>query len=164
MTKNNLTQNELSKKIGKTLNTVNNYLTGKTKIDIETFIRIAEVLGVPVGYFFEGGTATNKETKELLEILKKYSNSDNFYIKGSYDFLKGASTSFDAEDIFADYSKRIFNELEKYRLLSTNELKLLLKKQYINEISYLIIKKYIQRHKDRNIEKYLEDYDIEHHL
>ena len=43
--------------IGKNRNTVTNYLSGKTKIDVDTLIKIASVLGVPVSYFFgEGGS------------------------------------------------------------------------------------------------------------
>jgi len=39
--------------IGKTKQTINNYFSGRTKIDVETLEDIAKVLGVPVKYFFD---------------------------------------------------------------------------------------------------------------
>jgi transcriptional regulator with XRE-family HTH domain len=46
------TQEEFARKIGKTKQTVNNYFTGRTKIDIDTLDEIAKALGVPVSSFF----------------------------------------------------------------------------------------------------------------
>jgi len=48
-----ISQLELSQTIGKNKNTVSNYLTGKTKIDIETLEDIAKALNVQASYFFE---------------------------------------------------------------------------------------------------------------
>jgi len=44
---------ELAQLIGKNKNTISNYFTEKTKIDIDTFIKISKALNVPVGYFFD---------------------------------------------------------------------------------------------------------------
>ncbi len=48
-----ITKIELSELIGKNKNTVSNYFTERTKIDVETIIKIAKVLNVPVSYFFD---------------------------------------------------------------------------------------------------------------
>jgi len=48
-----LTQQEFADMIGKTKQTVNNYFTGRTKIDIDTLIVIAKVLNVPISSFFD---------------------------------------------------------------------------------------------------------------
>ncbi|MCF6184190.1 MAG: helix-turn-helix domain-containing protein [Bacteroidales bacterium] len=48
-----LTQQQFADMIGKTKQTINNYFTGRTKIDIDTLIVIAKVLKVPISYFFE---------------------------------------------------------------------------------------------------------------
>ena len=55
-----LTQEEFGNKIGKTKQTINNYFTGRTKLDVETLVKIAEILEVPVSYFFgeSGGNNT----------------------------------------------------------------------------------------------------------
>jgi len=47
------TQEEFAKMIGKTKQTINNYFTGRTKIDIETLEDIAKALNVPSSYFFD---------------------------------------------------------------------------------------------------------------
>ena len=43
---------ELAAYLNKNRNTITNYLTGRTKIDVDTLIKIAEFLNVPVTYFF----------------------------------------------------------------------------------------------------------------
>jgi transcriptional regulator with XRE-family HTH domain len=48
-----ITQNEIAKIIGKTRNTVNNYFSGKTNLDVETLLKISEVLGVKPEVFFK---------------------------------------------------------------------------------------------------------------
>ncbi len=63
--KKNLTQRDFAKELDVTLTTVSNYLTKKTKIDIETFIKISKVLGVPMGYFFEDNLVNTKEVELL---------------------------------------------------------------------------------------------------
>lgn len=60
-----LRQEDLALLIKKTPTTINNYLTGKSKIDIETFIEIAEALNVPVSFFFE--ETTQGETKSIIQ-------------------------------------------------------------------------------------------------
>jgi len=53
MDKKKLTQDEISQMIGKNRNTITNYFTGKTKIDVDTLEDVAKALEVPVSYFFE---------------------------------------------------------------------------------------------------------------
>jgi transcriptional regulator with XRE-family HTH domain len=48
-----LTYEQFAKKIGKSKPTVINYLNGKSKIDVGTLKKIAEVLNVQPEYFFE---------------------------------------------------------------------------------------------------------------
>jgi len=44
---------DLAKKVAVAEKTIYNYLTGRSKIDVYTIERIAQVLGVPVSYFFD---------------------------------------------------------------------------------------------------------------
>jgi transcriptional regulator with XRE-family HTH domain len=53
MTQKRLRQEDLAMLIKKTPTTVNNYLTGKSKIDIDTFVLIAKSLEVSISYFFD---------------------------------------------------------------------------------------------------------------
>ena len=48
----NITVKEFASLLGKTQRTVENYLGGQSKIDVYTLEKIAEILGVPVSYFF----------------------------------------------------------------------------------------------------------------
>ncbi|MCF6184296.1 MAG: helix-turn-helix domain-containing protein, partial [Bacteroidales bacterium] len=48
-----ITQNELSQKIGRTRNTVNNWFKGHTRLDVDTMLDIAEALGVHPCVFFK---------------------------------------------------------------------------------------------------------------
>ena len=54
-----LTQQEFADMIGKTKQTINNYFTGRTKIDIDTLIVIAKVLNVEISYFFDEKSGNN---------------------------------------------------------------------------------------------------------
>ena len=58
---NNLTYEQFAKQIGKSKQTVVNWFNGRGKIDIDTIEKIAQVLGVPVSYFFgeSGGSVIN---------------------------------------------------------------------------------------------------------
>jgi len=49
----NISRLEFASKINKSFSTVNNYLTRRNKIDIDTFIQISKVLEVQINYFFE---------------------------------------------------------------------------------------------------------------
>ena len=48
----NISYNKLAQELGVTPQTVNNYLTGRTRLDIETLEKIADVLQVNPCYFF----------------------------------------------------------------------------------------------------------------
>lgn len=66
----NLIYEDFAKKIGKSKPTVVNYFNRKSKIDIDTIEKIAEVLEVPVSYFFEGGAGM--DNKDCLKYKKGY--------------------------------------------------------------------------------------------
>ncbi len=68
----NLTYEQFAKLIGKSKPTVVNWFKGASKIDIDTIEKIAQVLGVPVSYFFgesggvpEGGARSSGDCSEL---------------------------------------------------------------------------------------------------
>jgi len=72
----NITQKELSEKIGISVKGLQKALANKD-FKVSILIKIAEVLGVPVSYFFEGGeNNTNDIDKELLRIFKRKVNLD----------------------------------------------------------------------------------------
>jgi transcriptional regulator with XRE-family HTH domain len=78
LSKNNWTQNDLAEKINKSRTTINNYLTGKTIIDIETFIDIAKAFSLPIGYFLnEDLKRENSDEKEINENEKVIFNKKN---------------------------------------------------------------------------------------
>ena len=95
-----LKQREFAELIGKTEQTVRNYFSGRTKIDIDVIQNIADVLEVPVSYFFEANTDLSKkiigdhnrnvnsqsgqdinkaEVSELKERIKELQKNNVFY-------------------------------------------------------------------------------------
>lgn len=56
-----LRQREFAELIGRTEQTVRNYFSGRTKIDIDVIQNIANVLEVPVSYFFEENADLSKK-------------------------------------------------------------------------------------------------------
>jgi len=48
-----ISKRELSKNIDKNENTIQNYLSGKTKIEVEILEKISKFLEVPIFYFFD---------------------------------------------------------------------------------------------------------------
>lgn len=59
----------LAEKLNISEKTISNYLTGRTKLDIYTIERIAEILEVPVGYFFSEADPVAFPTLKEEEIL-----------------------------------------------------------------------------------------------
>jgi len=49
----NITQNELSNLMNVTQTTINNYLTNRTKLDVDTLIKISTILQISPSYFFD---------------------------------------------------------------------------------------------------------------
>jgi len=64
LTEKKLTQQDFANKIGVSKPTVINIFNGRSKIDIDLIEKIAEVLSVPVGYFFEGGEVQVKRKED----------------------------------------------------------------------------------------------------
>ena len=79
---------ELSEKIGKTRNTLYNYLNNTTVIDVETLQKMADVLEVPVTYFFGGSeTVTNSEREKELERELELMTYKYKAVASSFQFL-----------------------------------------------------------------------------
>jgi transcriptional regulator with XRE-family HTH domain len=75
----NIEQKELAKLIDKSPNTVNNYLQRKTIIDVETLLKIAEVLEVDIREFF--GEGEHNDYTSLLLLLEE----NKFYLQEMFD-------------------------------------------------------------------------------
>ncbi len=117
--KKKITKRDFAESIGKNENTVANYLTKKTKIDIETFIKISEVLGVSVGYFFEGGNSGID--KEKMELLERLISIDNQLFKQLNSITKKeVENNLIASLVVAFANNGTF---DRYGYLSKNELK-----------------------------------------
>ena len=86
------TQEEFAKAIGISKVTLNNYLTGRTKLDVETLIKIAQVLGVPVSYFFgEASLSRVSRSQNVVseaELLKKELEKVQAELEGCRELLK----------------------------------------------------------------------------
>ena len=63
----NSSYDKLAKSLGKTTQTIANYLTGRTKIDVDTLENIAKVFEVPISYFFDGNTAVELPKKQAVK-------------------------------------------------------------------------------------------------
>lgn len=65
---------DIVKYTGKSRSTVYNYLEGKTSIDIETLIKISELLKVPISEFFDEiqgyKDEKSKRLQEALELIE----------------------------------------------------------------------------------------------
>jgi len=72
MTKKNISQDKLAKGIEKTTQTISNYLTGRTKMDIDVLIKIAIFFEVPINYFFD-----ESEVKQALNGSNQIINNGN---------------------------------------------------------------------------------------
>jgi len=126
----NLTQIEFANNIGVTKTTVNNYLTGKTKIDIETFIKIAKTFNVPIGYFFEENELNKEDTRKLLETLKTFTFLAN---RRSKDYLNDEYFSF-----LSAYSDPV---IDIFEIITKEQKQLLYKYGYISDDLMKVLKK-----------------------
>ena len=78
LTDKGLTYKDLGIAIGKTETTIVNYIKRRTKIDVDTLIKIAEVLEVPVSYFFE-------DTSDISGYNKNANSDDSKELKAKLD-------------------------------------------------------------------------------
>jgi len=83
---------ELSEKIGKTRNTLYNYMNNTTVIDVETLQKIADVLEVPVTYFFDGtdtakSSERENELERELEHYKLVNEFNKLWINSNLEYL-----------------------------------------------------------------------------
>lgn len=98
-----MTQVEFSEKLGVTKTTVNNYLTGKTKIDIETFSKMADILEVSIGYFFDGKSKKEFEggiNQEELDDIDKHVNELIVKIETDLGNTLGQFSESDKDEVF----------------------------------------------------------------
>jgi transcriptional regulator with XRE-family HTH domain len=130
-----ITQDELSQKIGKNKNTITNYLTETTKIDIDTLQKIADVLEVPITFLFEGDSQN-----ELSIILSKIDDINIFFKE--VDILLTISFSAEIELVSNDlvacyYSLKInkfktINEMIDYLIKNIDTIR-----KYVNDYTDL---------------------------
>ena len=71
-----ISQKELGKLIGKTEQTIGNYLSGKSKIDIFTFVDIVNAIDVPLHKLFDG-IGNYDISEDCLEQIKRLQRSNN---------------------------------------------------------------------------------------
>jgi len=85
----NLTQNDFANLMKVTETTINNYLTTRTKLDVETLIKISMLLEVPITYFFEEGTesAKNLSFKQEVKGSGNFNNNNGKIIINEVDVL-----------------------------------------------------------------------------
>ncbi len=128
MGKKNFTYEKFAVKIGKSKQTIINYLNGRSKIDIYTLKDIAEALEVPMSVFFEenpniskkiigdsnqvnidsaGGKNTSAGVEELLksknEIIEVLKRNNEFYFDMFQSLAKDISNLY--TDVIAEYPK-----------------------------------------------------------
>ena len=135
----NLIYEDFAKKIGKSKPTVVNYFNKKSKIDIDTIEKIAEVLDVPVSYFFEDGeNNTNSIDKELLRIFKKKVSVDIVAFE-SLDVIRKFKPKTE-EDVFermallAKYLSYVHLEIDEIKYLYDNSI---ITSDFYNELKTL---------------------------
>jgi len=130
----NISQIELARIVGKSANTVSNYFIGKTKIDIDTLLKIAEVLGVSASVFFEDEKkeSNTEDSKKLWQIFKDLSKYDN----GIIETLNNLISNISGIETEKNYDKIKFEILGKimqsgvilrYKDLEEEEIQLLIK-------------------------------------
>lgn len=126
---------EFAKKINVSKPTVVNYFAGRSKIDIDTIQKIAEVLEVDISYFFGNeNKPTNLEQYKNSEPYKlvKYLNTNKLLNKiDLYDSLKESTIEMNIEKRFVRYYLiQFFTLLHKLDLINENKFY-----NYINKIT-----------------------------
>jgi len=134
-----ISQRQLAKMINVSQVTVNSMLAQKTGIKVDVLQKIADVLNVPICYFFK----RNYDDDDLLNVFKKLISFDVEYVKGVSDFANRDRTKKVPHEVMLE---KITDALTnsgrtlKYDKLTDKELKLLLENKYISEefLSYII--------------------------
>ncbi len=87
LTEKKIEKQEFAKMIEKTPQTISNYFSEKSVIDIETFIKIANVLEVPVAYFFseEGFKTEARNLTGEADEIKKLRSENSKLLKENSD-------------------------------------------------------------------------------
>jgi len=79
-----ITKRELALKINKNENTIANYISGKTNIEVDVLLKMAEIFGVPVSHFFEeSGTGGN-----IVQTANGNGNSQNIALQNQCSELQ----------------------------------------------------------------------------
>ncbi len=122
-----VTQSDLSEKIGKTRNTVNNWFKGRSKIDVDTMLDVAEALGVHPCVFFK-----DMDESQITAIGKGnavLNGNGNAIIYGEPSKTKQAQFER-LQVLFSETEKlRTENELLRQQIADKNEIISLLKKR-----------------------------------
>ena len=148
----NITQREFSDKIGVSLTTTNSYLTEKTKIDVDTLIKIAKELNVTASYLLDERTI-RQETKDI--VYKVLSHRYNTVIKRTVrqsDLIAEISQKLTFSELKTENKNiidRIYSDLITYPVdeLSETELDKLRDAGLISR-NYHKITKFIKKYED----------------
>jgi len=153
-----ITKRELSSKIQKNENTIANYFNKKTKLDVDTLIKIADILDVPVGWFFEkkNEQSKNKLNEELLFLFRTVSMFEDGFYSGLFELVKDKKTLDEKlHAILYDLQGRSAWNLQRYTVLTEKKLELLRINGFLTKETIAIITK-IKEEKDsemRNLEE-----------
>jgi len=112
--KKRITQKDFSEMIGKNVNTISNYFTGKTKIDVETLQKIADILEVNISYFFGNEQYLIETKNELIHIVE---TANFFSLKKVQVEIKSNEYEFLSIDIIAIYYSIKINDFDKIEKL-----------------------------------------------
>lgn len=82
----NMTQEQLAEKIEKDVTTVSAYERGKAKLNSDKLVVLADVLKVPVGYFF--GEVSGKSSNDEKELLITFRSMDRDMQKRALAVIK----------------------------------------------------------------------------
>jgi len=137
--KKNISNYDFAKKLVKSHKTIYNYLDGTSVIDVETLQKMADVLEVPVTYFFDGtdtakSSVNEKESQKELETQQKEIELLNKRIELNLSALKMFT-----DNLTGLLYRIIFNLKKTYPELP--DLDLITKKypvDEVNEIQYYI--------------------------
>jgi len=104
-----LSQTELARHIGVTLQQVQKYETAKNRMPVDRLVRVAEVLETPVGYFTDTVTVEpGRETpstvnRQSMELVRHFQHISNQRVRGAViGLLRGLDTDTAAQESAPD--------------------------------------------------------------